>query len=154
MAHHQHLAGVEQGIVATAFDQVRMQQRRREHFAHAVDALQRRAARLAQQGGGLQQLGQLPAERVDPRQRCIGMRQKFARGVAVALAQGGQPVLPATAAGGGFTQCHQRVGGAVHRRGDRDLSRGVIRQQQVGDVADAASIGQGAAAEFVRAAKG
>ena len=42
-------AWIEQRVVGTARAQVRKQQRRRQHFAHALDPVQRRAPGLAQQ---------------------------------------------------------------------------------------------------------
>lgn len=47
--HDQHVARIQQRVIAAAFLQVRLQQARGQHFAHALDALVGGASRLPQQ---------------------------------------------------------------------------------------------------------
>ena len=150
--HHQHLARIEQGVVAAALAQVRMQQPRGEHFAHALDAFERGAPRLPQQADRAQQLGQLRTLRVDP---VAGRGRRFQqriRGLQMALPQAIERGLPVAALRGGLGEADQGIGGALHRRHHHHLPVFVGIEHQARDVSDAPGIGQRTAAELVRAA--
>ena len=153
MADQQHVARIKQGVVCAACTQVRLQQHGRQHFAHALDAVQRRAPRLAQQRHRAQQVGDVAEARVDPCMQRDRRIQQGTGGVRVLGAQGRPRGLPVFAGRGRIGHRDQRIGGALHRRDHDDLTRFLRAEHQRRDMADAAGVGQRTAAELVRATR-
>ena len=152
VAHDEHVACIEQGVIRTLRVQQRVQQVRRPDLSIAADRLGHAMPGAAQHGDRIEHVGQfveVPIEPLACASRSIA--EQLLRRIEMAFAQHAEFVAPLRQIGRRRgAQREQRVGNALHRRDDDDLGAFAARANQFGHMADTHAVGQRGAAELVR----